>query len=398
MKKKGISSQIQTRIGRTVGIIFIIVAIIVTLVANASITDSNNQTKYKGATIVNVTERMTEAPELKETMMSVGKKQDMDDENFDAITKNVYDNPYMSETVYYMATSKDENNNDRFKTENIRYSSDYLVSKDAVACQNFDATIKELSGKKNLDGSQITELTKLATQYPEYKDQIINEIKNSNLSGEAIVEKCKTIVEPVSNVQKANNVPQDKIPSTEINTDYAFDKITTTFDKNVTEEYTSSADKLSINGAEYNRKDVLKYFAKEYGTDGEKILQNIENPEFIGYMRDYSGNKAVMKHLVSNPQECVATIKKLKNASSTISSSEMAELLDLCQNTNATNMIIEQIEKQGVTNAISMTRKAKLYNKLDDMKKIFEQTSLRKEEQKERFEYLMNSKNSALLA
>ena len=42
MKKKGISSQIQTRIGRTVGIIFIIVAIIVTLVANASITDSNN--------------------------------------------------------------------------------------------------------------------------------------------------------------------------------------------------------------------------------------------------------------------------------------------------------------------------------------------------------------------
>ena len=42
MKKKGISSQIQTRIGRTVGIIFIIVAIIVTLVVNASITDSNN--------------------------------------------------------------------------------------------------------------------------------------------------------------------------------------------------------------------------------------------------------------------------------------------------------------------------------------------------------------------
>ena len=42
MKKKGISSQIQTKIGRTVGIIFIVVAVIVGLVANASITDSNN--------------------------------------------------------------------------------------------------------------------------------------------------------------------------------------------------------------------------------------------------------------------------------------------------------------------------------------------------------------------
>ena len=41
MKKNGISSQIQTKIGKTVGVIFIVVAVIVTLVANASITDSN---------------------------------------------------------------------------------------------------------------------------------------------------------------------------------------------------------------------------------------------------------------------------------------------------------------------------------------------------------------------
>lgn len=42
MKKKGISSQIQIKIGKTVGIIFIVVAVIVGLVANASITDANN--------------------------------------------------------------------------------------------------------------------------------------------------------------------------------------------------------------------------------------------------------------------------------------------------------------------------------------------------------------------
>lgn len=42
MKKKGISSQIQTRIGRSVGIIFVIVAIVVILVANKSITDAND--------------------------------------------------------------------------------------------------------------------------------------------------------------------------------------------------------------------------------------------------------------------------------------------------------------------------------------------------------------------
>ena len=42
MKKKGIAIQIQTKIGKTVGIIFIVVAIVVGLVANASITDANN--------------------------------------------------------------------------------------------------------------------------------------------------------------------------------------------------------------------------------------------------------------------------------------------------------------------------------------------------------------------
>ena len=42
MKKKGISSQIQIKIGKTVGIIFIVVAVIVGLVVNASITDANN--------------------------------------------------------------------------------------------------------------------------------------------------------------------------------------------------------------------------------------------------------------------------------------------------------------------------------------------------------------------
>lgn len=42
MKKKGISNQIQTKIGKSVGIIFIVVAIIVALVANVSITGANN--------------------------------------------------------------------------------------------------------------------------------------------------------------------------------------------------------------------------------------------------------------------------------------------------------------------------------------------------------------------
>ena len=42
MKKKGISSQIQIKIGKTVGIIFIVVAIVVGLVTTNSITDANN--------------------------------------------------------------------------------------------------------------------------------------------------------------------------------------------------------------------------------------------------------------------------------------------------------------------------------------------------------------------
>ena len=43
MKKKGIASQIQTKIGRIVALIFIVVAIIVALVTNSTITDANDK-------------------------------------------------------------------------------------------------------------------------------------------------------------------------------------------------------------------------------------------------------------------------------------------------------------------------------------------------------------------
>ena len=42
MKKKGISNQIQTKIGRSVGIIFAVVAVIVVALANSTITEANN--------------------------------------------------------------------------------------------------------------------------------------------------------------------------------------------------------------------------------------------------------------------------------------------------------------------------------------------------------------------
>ena len=42
MKKKGISSQIQTKIGQTVGIIFVVVALIVGIVSYVTITDAND--------------------------------------------------------------------------------------------------------------------------------------------------------------------------------------------------------------------------------------------------------------------------------------------------------------------------------------------------------------------
>ena len=42
MKKKGISSQIQSKIGKSVGIIFVIVAVVVLVLTNSTITESNN--------------------------------------------------------------------------------------------------------------------------------------------------------------------------------------------------------------------------------------------------------------------------------------------------------------------------------------------------------------------
>ena len=42
MKKKGIANQIQTRIGKSVGIIFVIVAIVVVVFTHITITEAND--------------------------------------------------------------------------------------------------------------------------------------------------------------------------------------------------------------------------------------------------------------------------------------------------------------------------------------------------------------------
>lgn len=364
-----------------------------------SIQDANKQTKYKGSTIVNVSERMTEAPELKGTMLSVGKKNDMNDEYFDNITDNLFNNPDMQETIDYMVTKKDANGFDKFKASDLNETSNHLLNQIKEYCEKYNLNIQELGDNYNINGSEITRLTQMVTENPEIKDFVTNKLENSaKINIDELIEECHEIVQEKKYAEYKNYQTENKNESDFENKFKA--QIEKTKNNQTTKTtYTEETKKIKIDGEYYDRNIVLKVLAKKYGMDGEKVLQSMEkNPEFVEYMKLYSTNKNVLAELINNSNECIAKIKKFKNASCTITPKEMNDLIALCTNSETTDIMTELIERHGASQAIKMIKEAKLHKKLDDAQKLFTTNTLDRKSQKDKFEMLINGQNRSYCA
>lgn len=386
-------------------------------VANAvqleAITGKNNNIKYQGSTIVDVATRMTNAPELKSTMLSIGRKNDMNDAYFNNITENLYKNPEMKKTMEFMCNTKDSNNNDKFSAYSMNNSSNHLVDKEKVYCEKYYINTKQLTTNTNLSGDNITKITEMITLHPDLKDKIISKINNSNLSETEILQACQNIIETESKMATntgTSNYAADTVNNTqtvEKTEKEPYDGYTGYYEQkekvktqeltlnNVENEKTKT---ITIKGQEYPREVIIEQLAKKYGTDGEKVLQNLEsNPEFVEYVTDYNNNKSIMKQLIDDPQSAIITIKKLKIASPTISNKEMDELISICTNSKITESLIAQVEKLGAAQAIKMFKKAKIENKMDEALYLFEKTNNVKA-QKQQFENLMDNRQTRLTA
>ena len=106
---------------------------------------------------------------------------------------------------------------------------------------------------------------------------------------------------------------------------------------------------------------------KKYGEHSEKILQHLEeNPQFIELIKKYGNNKKLVAALVENPQ----IINQLKTASSSLTTNELTEMVELCHNQKTLNMMKELTKKYLATEAIKMIKSAKLNNLLSETNDI----------------------------
>ena len=363
-----------------------------------SIQDSNKQTKYKGSTIVNVSERMTEAPELKATMMSVGKKQDMNDNNFDNITNNLYNNPNMKDVIDFMATAIDEEGKDRFSAENLNNTSEYLLDKLKEQCETYNINLQKLTRNYNLSGDRITQLTQIIAENPEIKNFIINKLETTpNINEKELIKECQNYLEE----------KQYKDNYTEINTQeteetihsYSEYKANTNAISKEKTEYIGKTKTVEIKGEYYDRKTVLSYLNKKFDMKGEEILQSLEhNPEFIDYIKQFVKCQDILPQLINNPKDCISKINKFKNASSTISPKEMNELIALSTNSENTEILANQVAIYGARYAISYFKKAKFNNCLDEAKIIYTTNTIDRESKKEKIDELIHGHNRSYCA
>lgn len=367
----------------------------------------NNTIKFSGDTIVNVSTRMTDKPELKGTMLQVGKKADMTDEYFDGITDNLYKNPDMESTISFMATAKKQDGTDRFSAKNTYASSEHLVEKNQSYCASYNSNIRVLAQNEKISGDDVVKLNAIATTHPETRSEIIEKCRKNSENITQIVAEYEQKYSSTNSLKNEHNTNQTQKEiiagqTTQTSENYIIsktiekykeqaDKITTEQNTLVDKEEYASTTK--INGQEYSRNVVLDALYKKFGEHSEKILQQLEeNPEFVDLIKKYGNHKKLVAALVENP----LIINQLKTASSSLTTSELTEMVDLCHNQKTLDMMKELTMKYGATKAIKILKSAKMNNVLDETENILNTNTKDTGTKKEEIEYLVTNRRNVL--
>ncbi len=333
-----------------------------------SIRDSYNNVKYKGSTIINVGNRMTNKEELKDTMMAVAKKNDMTDEYLDNTTENLFQNPNMEETILYTTTAKNSDGTDKFTAGQVNNTSNYLVDKSEEYCAKYEKNVKYYSEYTDYDSEKILEQS---THNAE--NNIVIEPENSS----------EYTTDSSYNSEAKENIYNEYYKNSElINTNQ-----NTESDSNEIINV-SSSETITINGESYNKNEILETLVKKYGTTlGSSMLNEIENnPKFYEQIKKYSGDRKILEALIKDPKK----VEKLKNASASIDNTKLAEMIEQANNETNLNNIIALTQKYGANAAIKMTRESKINNNEEDIGRILSNSTLDTTTQKEKIEELYN--------
>ena len=375
-----------------------------------SIKTTNGQIKYKGSTIIDVDEKMIKNKDVQSTMMDVAKKSDMTDKYLIETTSNLAKNHDMAEAISFLVKAKDKDGKDKFSAINITDESKFLLPKSKEYAEKYIEDIKDFLKNKKLSGENILNITHTTVEHPEIKNQVLEKINNSNLSGNEIVEFAASASQ---NTQQENNISTIKesvnydaqIIEPENNSTIVTNPVrarkneeTNKFKFQIGQNFKTALNTQTENetatingpttviyGKTYERSKVLNGLYKRFGTISEKILQKMEeNPDFIEIMKQYNGNTTILTALVNDP----TLVTKIKKAYASISINEMADVIKQCTDSSSTRVMINALESHNPAEAIAITKKSKIFNLKDDTIAILSRTNANNSDKKSELESL----------
>ena len=343
------------------------------------------QIKYTANTTLDVAERVTLKNEIKSATMAVAKKSDMTEEFLGNISKNLFDNPEMSEVVEYQATAKNIDNKDKFTAGNINSTSNELVNASSKYCATYTQTVKELGQNPKLSGSDINSIASDISKHPEIKDRVMEKIQNGNYTAEEIVKyssQCakeaqanniNDSAKTVSSVTVTNNVsskesettaktsatnPIQNKTSQQAAKRFYVNKQENDTTKFKEQENEISAKVVTINGKSYDRDKVFHKLTIQFGTLAEQVLENLHDPAFLDVLKTYGSNKILLQAALEQPE----VLEKLKSTCK-LSKTDLAQTYEQCTNsTNTDIMLLALSTTKNAHKAIEITKHSKTFN------------------------------------
>ena len=350
-----------------------------------AITNEKGQIKYSANTTLDVAERVTLKNEIKSATMAVAKKSDMTEEFLGNISKNLFDNPEMSEVVEYQATAKNIDNKDKFTAGNINSTSNELVNASSKYCATYTQTVKELGQNPKLSGSDINSIASDISKHPEIKDRVMEKIQNGNYTADEIVKystQCakeaqanniNDSAKTVSSVTVTNNVsskeseitaktsatnPIQNKTSQQAAQRFYVNKQENDTTKVKEQENEISAKVVTINGKSYDRDKVFHKLTIQFGTLAEQVLENLHDPAFLDVLKTYGSNKILLQAALEQPE----VLEKLKSTCK-LSKTDLAQTYEQCTNsTNTDIMLLALSTTKNAHKAIEITKHSKTFN------------------------------------
>ncbi len=349
-----------------------------------SIKDENGYIKYDGSTIINVDEKMINNKDLKTTMLKTAKKSDMNDEYLIGITDNLVTNPEMKEAIEKFLGSKDKNGKDRFSADNIFSQSNYMVDKNNDKINEYLENTINLIKHEKLSGDNIVTISGNITDNPSIKNLVLEKLNNSNYSGNDIAEYSTN-----QNTRNTTNSYTFNTPSESNMTNPLREAASTKYNEaanNLINTKTNTPESNIKQEKTYSRQEISSFLYRRLGTVGDLLLSKVEsNPSIIPLLKKYGGNKELIEAVLKNPD----SLNKLTSISSSITTDQLAEFVQLCTSSEKTETIAKLIQDFGPQKALLLAHKSEMAQNQNDIKDILDTNTLRLEDKKEQIQNVL---------